>query len=124
MELVNHIHESKEKEDRKMKTREAARKMTYLGVGAGLVLFAVTGLLPGSLLGGVIGLSMAGSLFGHPVSSTLMPRLIVGMSMLVGVLVSAVIFIAGSASAGWLAGYMFDSLKAKHAVEAGPNSKY
>ncbi len=107
-----------------MKTRETAKKMAYIGVGAGLVLFAVAGLLPGSLLGGVIGLNMAGSLFGHPVSSALMPRLLVGMSMLVGVLVSAVIFIAGSASAGWLAGYTFGSLKARHAVEAGANSKY
>ena len=94
-----------------MKTREMTKKMTYMGAGASLVLFAVMGLLPGSLLGGAIGLNIAGSLFGSPVSSALMPRLIVGMSMLLGVFVSAVIFIAGCSSLGWLIGYVIDSLK-------------
>jgi len=34
--------------------KEMARKMAYIGAGAGLVLFAVMGLLPGSLLGGAL----------------------------------------------------------------------
>jgi len=101
-----------------MKTREMTKKMTYMGAGAGLVLFAVIGLLPGSLLGGVIGLNMAGSLFGYPVSSALMPRLLVGMSMLLGVFVSAIIFIAGSSSLGWLLGCAIDSIKIERAIEA------
>lgn len=87
-----------------MKTRETARKVAYIGAGAGLILFLVLGLLPGSLLGGVVGLKIAGGLFGHPVGPALLPRLMVGISMLLGVLVSAVIFIAGAASAGWLVG--------------------
>ena len=95
-----------------MKTREMARKMAYIGAGAGLVLFAIIGLLPGSFIGGVIGLNIAGSLFGMPVSSALLPRLIVGLSMLMGVLVSGIIFVAGSTVAGWLIGYVIDSLKA------------
>ena len=99
-----------------MKTRETAKRMAYIGAGAGLVLFAVIGLLPGSFLGGVIGLNIAGSLFGMPVSSALLPRLIVGLSMLVGVLVSGIIFIAGSTIAGWLIGYVIDSLKAEKTV--------
>ena len=101
-----------------MKTREMTKKMTYMGAGAGLVLFAVMGLLPGSLLGGAIGLNIAGSLFGSPVSSALMPRLIVGMSMLLGVFVSAVIFIAGCSSLGWLIGCAIDSIKTGRMVEA------
>lgn len=101
-----------------MKAREMTKKMAYMGAGAGLVLFAVIGLLPGSLLGGVVGLNMAGSLFGYPVSSALMPRLLVGMSMLLGVMVSAVIFIAGSSSLGWLIGCAVDSIKVERAVEA------
>ena len=101
-----------------MKAGETARKMAYMGAGAGLILFAVMGLLPGSLLGGVIGLNMAGGLFGFPVSSALLPRLIVGMSMLMGVFVSATIFIAGSSSLGWLIGCAVDSLKLEEAVEA------
>ena len=101
-----------------MKTREMTKKMTYMGAGAGLVLFAVIGLLPGSLLGGVAGLNLAGSLFGYPVSSALMPRLIVGLSMLLGVFVSALIFVAGTSSLGWLIGCAIDSLKIGRAVEA------
>lgn len=101
-----------------MKTTEMARKMAYIGAGAGLVLFAVMGLLPGSLLGGAIGLNIAGSLFGFPVSSALMPRLIVGISMLLGVFVSAMLFIAGSSSLGWLIGYAIDSIKIERPVEA------
>ncbi len=99
-----------------MKTRETARKMAYIGAGAGLVLFAIMGLLPGSFIGGVIGLNIAGSLFGMPVSSALLPRLIVGISMLLGVLVSGIIFISGSTVLGWLIGYVVDSLKAGKAA--------
>lgn len=101
-----------EKEDREMKTTETAKKMAYIGAGAGLVLFAILGLLPGSFLGGVVGLNIAGSLFGMPVTSALLPRLIVGVCMLLGVLVSATIFISGAAVAGWLMGYIIDSVKA------------
>ncbi len=95
---------------------EMAKKMSYIGAGAGLVLFAIVGLLPGSFLGGVIGLNIAGSLFGLPVSSALLPRLIVGLSMLMGVLVSAIIFISGATVAGWLIGYVIDSLRVGKAV--------
>src|SRR3989304_10591186 len=101
-----------------MKTTEMAKKTAYIGAGAGLVLFAVIGLLPGSFLGGVIGLNIAGSLFGLPVSSALLPRLIVGISMLLGVLVSGIIFVAGSTIIGWLIGYAVDSIKAEKVLEA------
>jgi len=102
-----------------MKTGETARKMmTYFGAGAGLVLFAIMGLLPGSLLGGVVGLNMAGGLFGFPVSSELMPRLIVGMSMVIGIIVSAVLFLAGGSSLGWLIGCLIDATKVERAAEA------
>ncbi len=100
-----------------MKTAgEMAKRMSYIGAGAGLVLFAVIGLLPGSFIGGVIGLNIAGSLFGMPVGSALLPRLIVGLSMLMGVLVSGIIFISGATVAGWLIGYVIDSLKAGKTV--------
>ncbi len=99
-----------------MKTKETAKKMAYIGTGAGVVLFAMMGLLPGSLLGGLAGLNIAGSLFGFPVSSALMPRLIVGMSMLLGILVSAVVFIAGLSSLGWLIGCAVGSLRIERTV--------
>ncbi len=106
-----------------MKTNGMTKKMAYIGAGAGLVLFAVIGLLPGSFLGGVIGLNIAGSLFGLPVSSALLPRVIVGICMLLGVLVSAMIFIAGTSVAGWLLGYAIDSIRAGHAVPAEAKHK-
>ena len=43
-----------------------SRKTAYIGAGAGLVLFAIFGLLPGSLLGGAAGIKFAGMLFGLP----------------------------------------------------------
>lgn len=101
-----------------MRTKEMAKKGLYIGAGAGLVLFAITGLLPGSFIGGVLGLNIVGSIYGMPLTSALMPRLIVGISMLIGVLVSGIIFISTSATAGWLIGYVIDSLKADRVVTA------
>ena len=101
-----------------MKTRAMTEKMAYIGAGVGLVLFAVIGLLPGSFLGGVLGLNIAGSIYGMPLTSALMPRIIVGLSMLLGVLVSGVIFISVSTVAGWLIGYVVDSLRTGRIITA------
>jgi len=94
-----------------MKTREMAKKAAYLGAGVGLALFAIVGLLPGSFLGGVIGLNIAGSLFGTPLTSTLVTRVIVGLSMLLGIFVSCLIFVVGSTTLGWLIGNLIDSIR-------------
>ena len=48
-----------EQEETKMKNT-LSRKAAYIGAGAGLVLFAIFGLLPGSLLGGAAGIKFAG----------------------------------------------------------------
>ncbi len=92
-------------------TNEIAKKGLYAGAGAGLVLFAILGLLPGSFIGGTIGLNIAGSIFGTPVSSALLPRLIVGVSMLLGIFVSGVIFVVGSSLLGWVTGYAVGTAK-------------
>lgn len=94
-----------------MKTREMAKKAAYLGAGVGLALFALIGFLPGSFLGGVVGLNIAGSLFGTPLTSTLAARLIVGLSMLLGIMVSCLIFVVGSTTLGWLIGNVIDSIR-------------
>jgi len=95
-----------------------SKKLTYVGAGVGLVLFAILGLLPGSLLGGVMGLNIVGTLFGFPVTSGVLQRLIVAASMLIGVMVAGVIFVVGSAVAGWLVGTALDALRApKKAAE-------
>ncbi len=88
-----------------MKARELAKRFAYIGAGAGLVLFAIIGLLPGSFLGGVMGLNVAGMLFGLPVSPGILPRLIVGVFMLLGILVSGIVFVMGSTLIAWLLGY-------------------
>jgi hypothetical protein len=92
--------------NKEMKTRIAGitNRAALIGAGAGLVLFGVFGLLPGSFLGGVMGLSVAGSLFGYPVTAGLLARLIVAASMLLGVMVSATIFVLGGSLGGWLLG--------------------
>src|SRR3990172_7122025 len=72
-----------------------AKKGLYVGTGAGLVIFVLFGLLPGSLLGGVAGLNIAGWLFGQPVESALLSRIIVFLFMLIGTLVSGVVIVTG-----------------------------
>ncbi len=81
----------------------------YIGAGAGLVVFALFGLLPGSLLGGAAGISFAGMLFGLPLHPGLISRAIVLAGMLVGVLVSGIAIVTASATIGWLAGAVFGS---------------
>jgi len=99
-----------------MKTN--TKKLAYLGAGCGIVLFAIYGLLPGSFLGGVMGLNIAGSILGTPVASGIVSRLIVAASMVTGVMVSGVIFLTAFATAGWLAGALVEACTAKKCLSA------
>jgi hypothetical protein len=96
-----------------MKDTTYTKKLAYMGAGCGVVLFAVFGLLPGSFLGGVMGLNISGILFGTPVSAGLVPRMIVAASMVVGVMVSGTMFIMASTTLGWLIGTIVDVIKAE-----------
>jgi len=91
-----------------------SRKTAYIGAGAGMVLFAIFGLLPGSLLGGAAGIKLAGMVFGLPLDPGIISRAIVLASMLVGVMVSGIAIITATATAGWLVGRM---LEGGHAPE-------
>jgi len=102
---------SMKKEDTKMKDTNYTKKLAYMGAGCGVVLFAVFGLLPGSFLGGVMGLNLAGIMFGTPVGAGLLPRMIVAASMVVGVMVSGTMFIMASTTLGWLIGTIVDAVK-------------
>jgi len=86
-----------------------ARKTAYIGAGAGLVLFALFGLMPGSLLGGAMGINIAGWLFGLPLKSGLISRIIVLASMLIGVLVSGIAIVTATSAVGWLVGKVLES---------------
>ena len=81
-----------------------SRKTAYIGAGAGLVLFAIFGLLPGSLLGGAAGIKFAGILFGLPLEPGIVSRVIVLASMLVGVMVTGIILVTSTGTLGWLVG--------------------
>ncbi len=93
-----------------MKT-EIAKKGLYAGAGAGLALFALIGLLPGSFIGGAVGLSVAGSMFGIPVGPQLLSRVIVGLFMVLGIMVAGVVFVVGGSLTGWSIGYLIDLIK-------------
>ena len=96
------------KEDITMKNT-LARKTAYIGAGAGLVLFAIFGLMPGSLLGGAMGINIAGWLFGLPLQPGLVARVIVLASMLVGVLVAGIVMVTATSTLGWLVGKVLES---------------
>lgn len=101
-----------------MKTKNTAEKAAYVGAGAGLVLFALFGLLPGSLIGGAIGLKIAGLLFGLPLESGLVSRSIVLLSMLGGVLVAGIAVVTAASSLGWMVGRVADAARQERSVNA------
>ncbi len=101
-----------------MKT-SLAKKGVYIGTGAGLVIFVLFGLLPGSLLGGAVGLNIAGWLFGQPVESALLSRIVVFVSMLIGTLVSGIVIVTGASTIGWLIGWVIDSRTHEKVVNKG-----
>ena len=86
-----------------------AKKTAYIGAGAGLVLFALFGLLPGSLLGGAMGINIAGWFFGLPLQPGLLSRVIVLASMLIGVLVAGIAMVTATSTIGWLVGKVLES---------------
>lgn len=100
-----------------MRSRELSKRLAYVGAGVGLVLFALFGLLPGSFIGGVLGLNIAGKIFGIPITPTVPTKIIIALMMVLGVIVSAVLFITSTAIAGWLIGYIIGSIFEKKAVE-------
>jgi hypothetical protein len=120
--MLLHLQNMK-KEVKAMDTISSAKKGLYIGSGVGLVLFTLVGLLPGSFIGGVAGLSIAGMLFGLPLDNALMPRIIVGISMVLGVMVSAIIFTAGAGLIGWMVGHMLDVVKTKKVADATLHAK-
>ncbi len=85
-----------------------AKKGAYIGAGAGLVLFAIFGLLPGSLIGGAMGINVAGWLFGLPLEPGLLSRAIVLVSMLLGVLVAGIVMVTAASTVGWLVGRLVE----------------
>jgi hypothetical protein len=85
---------------------KVAKKFGLVGAGIGLALFALFGLLQGSLIGGAIGLDIVNSIFDPAVQPTLLARVIIGASMLAGVIITGVGFVVICSSVGAVAGYL------------------
>lgn len=80
-----------------------AKKGLYIGTGVGLILFVLLGFFPSAMMGGYVGLKLAELLIG-PGTAGVLVRILVALSMIGAVLVSAVVFILGGAVAGWMIG--------------------
>ena|ERR1700690_2356471 len=89
----------------------------YIGIGAGIVLFALGGLFAGSFIGGSIGVTIAKNVVGGTLENTLLSRLILLVSMLFGVLISGVLFLISTSSLGWLIGYTVDAVFSGRTIE-------
>jgi hypothetical protein len=100
-----------------MKTREMAKKGLYVGTGMGIVLFAMVGLLPGSMIGGLVGLKLSEMLLGAVTQTMLLSRIIVAVGMVAGLMASAVTFVFGAGVLGWMAGGVIDAIKSREAIE-------
>ncbi len=100
-----------------------ARKTAYIGAGAGVVLFALFGLLPGSLLGGAAGINVAGWLFGLPLDPGLISRIIVLAGMLSGVLIAGIVIVTASTTVGWLVGKVLEPRASAEGVGARAEQK-
>lgn len=98
-------------EEHIMERIEMSKKGLYLGTGVGLILFVLVGFLSGSFFGGLAGLKIMETISGGALEPTLVTRVVIVLSMLVGVVASAVIFIAGMGVLGWAAGFVFEANK-------------
>ena len=90
-----------------------ANKMAYLGLGAGMILFALFGIMPGTLLGGAAGLGVAGAIFGTPVEPGVAARMLLAVSMLLGVMITGLVIVTTTSTVGWLVGTAADALAGK-----------
>lgn len=97
----------------------------YIGIGAGLVLFVISGLLPGSFIGGSIGVHLAKNVLGGTIESSLLPRLIVGVSMFSGIMAAGLFLLIFTSSLGWLSGYsigyVMDAMRSSRTAEMVKN---
>lgn len=96
-----------------MNNTELTKKGMLTGAIVGIILFAIIGLFPSSFIGGVVGFKIAGYLFGMPVGAELLSRSIVGISMVVGVAITGLFFVAGASLIGWLLGHLGMSLRGR-----------
>ena len=86
-----------------------AKKLSYIGGGIGVALFAIFGLLYGSFFGGVIGLNIVNVVSGAPATSDIISRVVVAMGIFSGALMAGVILVVSCTALGWVIGYIIDN---------------
>jgi len=96
-----------------MSKSEMAKKGIYIGTGTGLIMFALVGFFPGSLIGGAIGLWLSKLVLGASAGAALLPRLITAVSMVAGIIGAAAFFVVGSSVVGWAIGTALDALRSE-----------
>ena len=97
-----------------MKTNEMSKKGLVIGAGIGVVLFAIIGFLPGSFIGGVVGMNIAGM----PLEPTIGTRMIMALSMVFGILVAGFLCVTGTALVGWIMGRIVGHVRTARQQEA------
>jgi hypothetical protein len=108
-----------------MKIRhELGKKCSLIGSGIGAVLYAIFGLMQGAMYGGTAGLLMVNWLFGpaaiEAMSGELVTRVMVGGSMVAGVVVALVMFLTISSTAGYACGYLIGMMVTEEAPTEAP----
>ena len=103
-----------------MKQTELAKRGTYIGTGAGLIMFMLLGFFPGSLIGGAAGLWISNLIMGEATGASIIPRMITALSMVAGIMGSAAVFVIGTSVVGWAVGTALEAMKkeAPELVEA------
>jgi hypothetical protein len=89
---------------------DLAKKLSYVGAGFGLTLFALFGLLYGSFLGGVIGLNVVTVVSGPAATDGVIARIAVALGMVSGILVACAIAVVSCTAVGWAIGYAIDTV--------------
>lgn len=87
-----------------------AKKGLYIGTGAGIVLFALVGLLPGSFIGGLIGMAIAKGIWGAEMLGDVSGRLIVAVGSVAGVVGTALVFVLGGGMLGYAGGFIAEAM--------------
>lgn len=106
-----------------MKTSDWAKKGLYVGTGAGIVLFALVGLLPGSFIGGLIGMTIAKWIFGAELLGAVLPRLVVAVGMVAGVVGAAIVFVLGGGMLGYAGGFIAEAITSNRKQAAATTYK-
>jgi hypothetical protein len=101
-----------------MRRNRISRKLGMVGTGVGVTLFLLYGVTHGALIGGTAGLKAGAVLAGM---GEMMPRLMGGFGMLLGILVAALFMIGGGFAVGRLVGQVVGIAEAagKHDTVTG-----